>query len=172
MLIGVSVPGRILEAGKSRNGTPRSRRRRDHLVPWVSERPVSPRLPGGKDPLWQGFQCTGKKMERAVDEDHDFGGMCVKLVQVKRLGRVVWLGPHFRWEISVKEEANLELNFPTLHETTKMTDVQEWGVWGAWEESGNVSASFFSSSLEGRGGKVGLWFAGLDEKRENNLKDP
>ena len=89
MLIGVSVPGRILEAGKSRNGTPRSRRRRDHLVPWVSERPVSPRLPGGKDPLRQGFQYTEKKMERAVDEDHDFGGMCVKLVQVKRLGKVL-----------------------------------------------------------------------------------
>ena len=61
----------------------------DHLVPWVSERPVSPRLPGGKDPFWQGFQCEEKKMERAVDEDHDFGGMCVKLGQVKRLGRVV-----------------------------------------------------------------------------------
>ena len=51
--------------------------------------PVSPRLPGGKDPFWQGFQCEEKKMERAVDEDHDFGGMSVKYVQVKRLGRVV-----------------------------------------------------------------------------------
>ena len=62
---------------------------RDHLVPWGSERPVSPRLPGGKDPLRQGSLCTEKKMERAVDEDHGFGGMSVKYVQVKRLGRVV-----------------------------------------------------------------------------------
>ena len=59
------------------------------MVPWVCNAPVSPRLPGGKDPFWQGFQCEEKKMERAVDEDHDFGGMCVKLGQVKRLGRVV-----------------------------------------------------------------------------------
>ena len=86
---------RRVSTGKNTGGRQKPERytsfsaRRDHLVPWVSERPVSPRLPGGKDPFWQGFQCEEKKMERAVDEDHDFGGMCVKLGQVKRLGRVV-----------------------------------------------------------------------------------